>query len=386
MRKTIKQNLAYDDKKRLYYVTMHYGMTPDGKRLRSVQTFRRMEDAEQALAEFLRLRAARTAPERAELTLGEWLERWLRDFIRPNRERTTVHGYEGMIRNHIIPALGGVRLRALTGAHLQTYYADCMAAGLSRNTVRKHHVLLHTALEAAVRQGLVRDNATRCALPPAREQPRHRYYDAEQLNALFRACAGDPLEVPIKLAGYLGLRRSEVCGLKWRNVDLDARVLRVCEVRTAVGGMAIEKAPKTYSSLRRLGYGGVSDLEELLTRLHREWERAQAAGGSFDPEGYVAVTPEGKPWSPDVLGNRVAAFVAAHGLPPISLHGLRHSFASVANSRSVPMFTISKALGHSSTSTTSAVYTHLFDETVQDVVSVVADAIVQCGQSSVSMS
>ena len=68
-------------------------------------------------------------------------------------------------------------------------------------------------------------------------------------------------------------------------------------------------------------------------------------------------------------------FIAAQGLPPISLHGLRHSFASVANSRNVPMFTISKALGHSSTSITSEVYTHLFDETVQDVVNVVAKAI-----------
>ena len=386
MRKTIRQNLAYDDEKHLYYVTMHYGMTPDGRRLRCVRTFRRLEDAERALAEFLQLRAARAAPERADLTLGEWLERWLRDFIRPNRERTTVHGYECMIRGHLVPALGSVRLSALSGAHLQAYYADCMAAGLSRNSVRKHHVLLHTALEAAVRQGLVRENATCCALPPAREQPRHRYYDTEQLRTLFRACAGDPLEVPIKLAGYLGLRRSEICGLKWRSVDLDACVIRICEVRTAVGGLAIEKPPKTSSSLRRLGYGGVDDLEELLVRLHQNWERARHECRGFNPEGYVAVTAEGRPWGPDALGSHVAAFIAAHGLPPISLHGLRHSFASVANSRSVPMFTISKALGHSSTSITSAVYTHLFDETVQDVVSVVADAIVRCGQSSVSMS
>ena len=83
----------------------------------------------------------------------------------------------------------------------------------------------------------------------------------------------------------------------------------------------------------------------------------------------------GKPYQPDVLCRRIAQFIAAQGLPPISLHRLRHSFASVANSRSVPMFTISKALGHSSTSITSEVYTHLFDETVQDVVNVVAKAI-----------
>ena len=128
--------------------------------------------------------------------------------------------------------------------------------------------------------------------------------------------------------------------------------------------------------MRRLCYDGVSDLEELLTRLHDEWERGQRErGAGFNPEGYVAVTEQGKPWDPNGLGRRIAVFVEENALPSISLHGLRHSFASVANSRSVPMFTISKALGHSSTSITSEVYTHLFDETVQDVVNVVAKAI-----------
>ena len=242
--------------------------------------------------------------------------------------------------------------------------------------MRKHHVLLHTALEAAVRQGLLRENVTRYVTPPAKVMPSHRYYDPAQLRELFCRCAGTEIEPAVKLAGYLGLRRSEICGLKWRCVDLDAKIVTVREVRTSVGGTFIEKKPKSYSSVRRLCYDGVSDLEELLTRLHDEWERGQRErGAGFNPEGYVAVTEQGKPWDPNGLGRRVAAFVEENALPSISLHGLRHSFASVANSRSVPMFTISKALGHSSTSITSEVYTHLFDETVQDVVNVVAKAI-----------
>lgn len=376
MRKAIKRNLAYDDRKDLYYVTMHYGMRADGSRERCVRTFRRLEDAERALTEFLRLRAIRRANGGEEAALGDWLELWLRDFICPNREKTTVHGYENIIRLHLIPSLGEMKLSELTPAQLQHYYAALLDGGLSHNTVRKHHVLLHTALEAAVRQGLARENITRFVTPPTKELPRHRYYDTAQLYELFRRCAGEPLEPAIKLAGYLGLRRSEICGLKWHSVDLEACVISVREVRTAVGGTAIEKKPKSYSSVRRLGYRGVSDLEMLLARLHDNWLRErQMHGAAYNPEGYVVVTERGEPWSPDRLGMQLAAFIAASGLPPISLHGLRHSFASVANSRNVPMFTISKALGHSSTSITSAVYTHLFDETVQDVVSVVADAI-----------
>ncbi len=144
---------------------------------------------------------------------------------------------------------------------------------------------------------------------------------------------------------------------------------------TAVSGRALEKAPKSYASERRLAFGGSEDLEALLKRLYRDWERRRKQDPKYNPEGYVAVNEAGKPYQPDVLCQRIAQFIAAQGLPPISLHGLRHSFASVANSQNVPMFSISKALGHSSTSVTSAVYMHLFDDAVADVVSQVASAI-----------
>ena len=332
MRKSIKRNLAYDDQKDLYYVSMHYGMRPDGSRDRCVRTFRCLDDAESTLTEFLRLRALKRTRHGGEVILADWLEVWLRDFICPNREKTTVHGYENIIRLHLVPALGEVKLPELQPAQLQRYYAELLEKGLSHNTVRKHHVLLHTALEAAVRQGLLRENVTRYVTPPAKVLPSHRYYDPAQLRELFCRCAGTEIEPAVKLAGYLGLRRSEICGLKWRCVDLDAKIVTVREVRTSVGGTFIEKKPKSYSSVRRLCYDGVSDLEELLTRLHDEWERGQRErGAGFNPEGYVAVTEQGKPWDPNGLGRRVAAFVEENALPSISLHGLRHSFASVAN-------------------------------------------------------
>ena len=152
-------------------------------------------------------------------------------------------------------------------------------------------------------------------------------------------------------------------------------MLTICEVRTAVSGRALEKAPKSYASERRLAFRGSEDLEALLHRLHREWEQRRKENAAYNPEGYVAVNEAGKPYQPDILCRRIAQFIAEQGLPPISLHGLRHSFASVANSQNVPMFSISKALGHSSTSVTSAVYMHLFDDAVADVVSQVASAI-----------
>lgn len=146
----------------------------------------------------------------------------------------------------------------------------------------------------------------------------------------------------------------------------------------------MEQAEQVIAEYRRAQlFGGMSAPRDVFVE---DWLRCSndciatgKGGGSrtlkYNPGGYVAVNEAGKPYQPDVLCQRIAQFIAAQGLPPISLHGLRHSFASVANSQNVPMFSISKALGHSSTSVTSAVYMHLFDDAVADVVSQVASAI-----------
>ncbi len=369
MRKTLKKNLAYDDKKKLFYISFY--AEENGRRVRRTRTFTTMQQAEAAQAQ---LRASPGGVQ-TELTLGEWLRYWLEELAAPGCEKTTLHGYESIVYAHLIPALGTVRVRELSAACVQQYYGQLRRKGLGNNTIRKHHVLLHTALEAAVRQGRAESNVTRLVTPPAREKPEHRYYDPAQLARLFRASEGDALEVVFKLAGYLGLRRSEICGLKWRNVDLDAGVLTVREVRTAVGGQALEKAPKSCASERKLSFCGNGDLEALLARLRDEWERRRAGRADWNAEGYVVATENGRPCQPDVLCQRIAQFISARGLPPISLHGLRHSFASVANSRNAPLLSISRALGHSSTSVTSTVYLHLFDDAVSDVVALVSDAV-----------
>ena len=374
MRKTLKRNLAYDDRNHLYYVSLYYD-GENGRRVRRTRTYQTMEQAEQVIADYrcAQLLGGKSAPR--DVSMEDWLRYWMREIITPNCAETTCHGYENILYTHMIPTLGKVYAQELTAMRVQQYYGELRKKGLANNTIRKHHVLLHAALWAAVRQGIVRDNVADLVTPPAREAPRHRFYDSSQLRKLFCASEGSQLEIAVKLAGCLGLRRSEICGLKWRNVDLERGVLTICEVRTAVSGRALEKAPKSYASERRLAFRGSEDLEALLHRLHREWEQRRKENAAYNPEGYVAVNKAGKPYQPDILCRRIAQFIAEQGLPPISLHGLRHSFASVANSQNVPMFSISKALGHSSTSVTSAVYMHLFDDAVADVVSQVASAI-----------
>ena len=288
MRKTLKRNLSYDDRNHLYYVSLYYD-GENGRRVRRTRTYPTMEQAEQVIAEYRRaqLLGGRSAP--GDVFMEDWLRYWMDELIKPNCEETTCHGYENILNTHMIPSLGRLYVQDLTPVRVQQYYGELRKKGLANNTIRKHHVLLHAALGAAVRQGIVGANVTCLVTPPAREAPQHRFYDSSQLRMLFCASEGTPLEVAVKLAGCLGLRRSEICGLKWRNVDLKRGVLTVCEVRTAVSGRALEKAPKSYASERRLAFGGNEDLESLLKRLHRDWERRRKQDPKYNPEGYVAV-------------------------------------------------------------------------------------------------
>ena len=371
-RKTIMTNIAYDTQRRCYYATL-YGGGKSGRRVRCYPT---LEQAVQALEEFQAGRCLERRHPEQELTVSRWLRYWLEQVVRPSRSASTLHGYTMIVRNHLIPGLGTVRLRELTADQVQQYLNGKQAEGLCANTVRKHHSVLHNALEHARRQGLVDDNVVELAVRPAAHQPVHHYYDAETMQRLFQALEGSSIELAVKLAGYLGLRRSEICGLKWSHVDRREKVITVAEARTAVNGKAVDKEPKNSSSIRRLGYSGLTDLEELL---ERQWQRRlrekEALGDRYLDRDFVLCHSGGRPFQPDYLSNRLQRLLAGKDLPYVTLHGLRHSFASIAHSRNVPLFGISRALGHSSTATTTQIYMHLFDETHLSVVQEVGTAI-----------
>ena len=306
--------------------------------------------------------------------LGDWLELWMDTEIEPRRAETTVNGYRNIIRNHMRPALGAVRLSDLTPELINGYYQWLLdEKGLSPNTVRKHHILLHTALKAAYRQGVLPANPVQRAAPPPPVSNDAVYYTPARLCHLLREVQGLPLELPVKLACCLGLRRSEVLGLRWRDVDLQTGLLSVRRVRTTVGCRVVEKPPKTANSCRTLSIGALDGLLELLRGLQT---RRARDGVPCSPDDYLVLDQTGKPWHPNVMSAALAGLVSERRLPPITFHGLRHTFASMANSARVPRSQISRAMGHSSPNITQRIYTHLFDQTHGEVLAAVADTIV----------
>ena len=378
-RKAVERNISYDDVRQLYYVSMELGRDENGKRIKQYRTFPTLTAARNGLRDFhtQRERQAREPQDevREEMDLAHWLEYWMESIVRPNRAETTVYAYQKIIDNHILPALGGIPMSRLSAKRIQRYYTDTQqAAGLSSNTMRRHHDLLSSALRSAVRQDMLLASPMDRVEPPRSRVKEAFFYDNEELKQLYQLIEGHILELAVKMAGSLGMRREEICGLRWSSVDFELRKLHIKEARTAAGAEIVQKETKNRSSNRILHMS--DDLYRLLRRERaRQAERKLALGDAWPDTGMVAVDAKGNPYSPNAVSLAFTRFIQAHHLPKITLHGLRHTFATVASAQGAPLFDIGKALGHSTPATTGKIYTHLLDQNHTATLDRVANAL-----------
>lgn len=236
-RTRVERNISYDDVRCRYYVTLEFGIDPaTGKQIKKTKTFPKLAQARAALRKHEAARDVGTVVLPRDITLAQWLTDWMNNVVRLSRASTTAYAYQHIISAHIIPTLGNVPLQKLTPQQLQQYYAFLIRdKGLSSNTARKHHDLLNTALKMAVRQGVILTNPAERVDPPKVKRPEIHFYNMEQLQQLLQLSRGTRLEVIIKLAGLLGLRREEILGLTWACVDFQQRKIHIKTVRTAAG-------------------------------------------------------------------------------------------------------------------------------------------------------
>ena len=374
-RKRVEPNISFDDIRNKFYVCMDYGIDETGQRRKTYKTFPTLAQARKGLRDFQTERDTfQTIAPRAT-TLDQWLEYWMEMVVQPNRAETTIYGYRKIIDNHLSPALGDVPIQRLTPQHLQQYYSMLMQEkGLSANTVRRHHDLLSCALHMAMRQDMILRCPTERVEPPRVIPHEASYYSPADLKRLFHMVEGHWLEVAVKLAGTLGLRREEICGLRWTSVDFQQRKIHIKEARTAAGAVIVQKETKNRSSNRILHMG--DDLYRLLRRERtRQAEHRLAMGAAWPDSGLVAVDAKGQPFSPNALSLAFTRFVRSHDLPKLTLHGLRHTFATVASAQGAPLFDIGKALGHATPATTGKIYTHLLDHNHTATLDRVANAL-----------
>ena len=355
-----------------YRVCFDYGIDREGNRVRKYRTFDTKRDATRAFNEHKVKMDRGTQVMPSEYTFAQWLDYWYKDIILPQIEETTAYGYRGMIENYLKPQLGEIRLQKLTARDIQQYYTWLMdEKKLSPNTVIKHHNLLTNTLNAAERQEYITKNPMRAVSPPKKRQREAKFYTPEQLGILLDKAVGTRLELPVFICAYLGLRRGELCGLRWGDVDLEHKTITIENTRTQAGKKEIEKGTKTASSTRTLYLPDTLCDMLKAAKEHQQACRAEYKN-AYDDNDYVVVMEDGRPFRPNYLSELFGKFLADNDLPKIVLHELRHTFASLSNQAGIPAYNIGKALGHSTPATTQKIYTHLLDQTHTQAVEGVA--------------
>lgn len=357
------------EKKGLYYMVLSY-KDKSGKRVSKwlptglpvKGNKKRAEDMLMAArAKFVAVEAAIDRDMPFSSYLVQWME-IARSTLKPN----TAAGYASMIQNPIAPYFQqrGITLGGLQAVDIQMFYTSQLKR-VSANTVIHYHAIIHRALKYAVKTDLIDVNPADKVERPRKDRFTASFYDGNEVNRLFQAARGTPLELPVMLAAFYGLRRSEVVGLKWDAIDFENKTIAIRHTVTACAekGRRIEVAAdttKTASSRRTLPL--VPAFQTKLAALKEQQEKNRIlCGRSYctDYLGYVLVDAMGNRLKLSYISTAFPALLKRNGLRPIRFHDLRHSCASLLLKNGVPMKQIQEWLGHSDFSTTANIYAHL---------------------------
>ena len=329
-----------------------------GKRRRKRVTARTKREVEQQIARLLAEAGKGPLAVSATTTVRDYLARWLDDAgtrLRPSSLRR----YQDAIRLYVTPHIGAIPLARLTAADLNRLYAAALDAGRAPATIRLVHNVLHTALSDAVRWDLLARNVADAATPPRKPEPRWTVWDAAQVQAFLAAAADDDLEALWRLAVLTGMRRGELLGLRWEDVDLEHGALFVRQTLVRGAGSRLQRGePKTAASRRRIALPP-SAVASLRRHRARQLAHILAVRPAYDDQGLVFATPLGAPIHPNTLYARFAALIAKAKLPPIRFHDLRHTHASLLLAAGVHPKIVQERLGHGSIALTLDLYSHV---------------------------
>jgi integrase len=359
--------------------------SPDGERRR---VRRGGFDTRAAAVAALEALATPSGSPEPGLTTGEWLRRWLAS--RVSLRASTSRSYAAHVRGYLVPYLGGIPLAALAAGAVQAMFTavirDETALGqpVSAATLHRIHATLRAALNGAVRAGLITVNPGWYPELPRTTRPRPQVWTpalterwqnegwrpavgvwtAAQTAEFLRRVRGHRLYALFHLVALRGLRRGEAAGLKWDDLDLDAGTLTVTGQLQQLGGRLVAGPPKSDAGRRVIALD-----KTTIAALREHWLRQQAehaaAGTRWAETWYVFTTKTGRPFGPDRMTRLFRMLVAASGLPPVTLHGLRHGAATLALATGTDLKVVQDQLGHSTVVLTADTYTSVLPETAR---------------------
>ncbi len=314
-------------------------------------------------------------------TLGQWMDIWFENYakvkIRPSSHQT----YRGYIDNHIKPHIGKIPLSKLSSLELQKFYKKLLGngrvkrveskkqpKGLSAKTVRNINQVISSALDLAKEQKLIATNPTdACALPKV-EHKEMQTIPAEDLAKFLREAKASGVYEMYYIELATGLRRGELLGLKWSDIDFANRVIRVQRQVARINGEIVEAPLKTKNSYRNISIS--DDTAEVLKAQH---EKVNSE--------YVFPSPNGGPISPDSVNHMLQRVLERAGLPKVRFHDLRHTFATIALQNGVDIKTVSGMLGHYSAGFTLDTYAHVTTAAQKEAANTMGSVLIGAAQN-----
>jgi integrase len=319
-----------------------------------------------------KLRAAQRDYEQSEFvgddrqTVEQYLASWL-ETKRPELAASTHAGYESKVRLYINPVIGKVRLSRLTAQQVQRVMTSCVERGLAGKSANEVYGVLHQALDAAERLGLVARNVSGLVQRPRGKTREMRPLSREEVNRFLTAARGHLFEAFFRLALSTGMRRGEMLALKWREVDLTSSRLSVVASMNWLHGEMVYSRPKTKRSRRQIALA--PEMVDVLRAL-RIQQRAQRlrVGAAWQGDQYDAVFTDelGIPLHPSRVTYQLRVLLRQAGVPEIRIHDLRHTCATLLLASRVHPKVVSELLGHSTVAMTLDVYSHVLPDMQED--------------------
>ena len=313
--------------------------------------------------------------EECRMTLGEWMDKWLDEYMIFAIRESTLDSYRNITKNQVKKHIGHKPLSSLTTADIQRFYNKIKKEGrmkpkrdgsyeLADSMVRKIHMMLHEALDTAVRERLIAKNPTNGTTIPKTNYPEKQILGDEQLETFLEEIKKEEYWCDFFYVEIMvGLRRGEICGLKWSDIDFSANKLRVeRSVGIKKGGGIIIGETKTNTGIRTIIMP--PSVSEVLQRRKQTAISAWVFPSFLNPE---------QPIHPEAAYRKLKVILKHAGLPLIRFHDLRHTFATHAMKGGVDAKTLSGILGHTNASFTLDTYTHVISDMQKNASAVVGN-------------
>ncbi|MEI5011275.1 site-specific integrase [Streptomyces sp. PmtA] len=349
------------------YQAAVYVLQPDGTRARKFAYGKTWAECDAKRRELLDKVDQGVPVPTKSAKLSEWLPYWLENIIKPRRKRTTFAKYEVHVRLYLVPMLGSKRLESLSVADVRRFLVQ-LEKKTTTATAKESHRVLRTALTAACREELVMRNVATLVEPPSVDAREMSPWSLDETLDFLGAARKDPLYAAFVLAIALGFRRGEIVGLRWENLDLDKREIRVRTQRQRVRGEAYEDDPKGRRRKQTLPLPAMC-IAPLRWQRMRQAAQRDRAGADWNETGYVFTTRTGQPIEPRNLYRSFTRVADSAGLRVIRLHDARHGCATLLTAAGVAPRVVMEILGHSQIAVTMNVYTHVVQDTQREAVS-----------------